>query len=56
MKKSEQYTRAMMSVIDDGRITPVSRLEILETLMSERNIARMIEEHEAERAEEDDDE
>ncbi len=54
MKKSEQYEMAMVSVVDDERIPTRTKLEILETLMSERNIARMIEEREAERAKEAD--
>lgn len=53
MKKSEQYDVAMCTVIENGRISTLEKLEILDTLMSERNIARMIEEREAAREKED---
>ena len=49
MKKSEQYSIAMKAVIDDRTIVTAEKIEILATLMSEQNIARMIEEREAEK-------
>lgn len=49
MKKSDHYNIAMKAVIDDRDILTAAKIEVLETLMSERNIARMIEEREAEK-------
>lgn len=52
MKKSDHFEIAMKAVIDDRDILVAAKIEILATLMSERDIALMIEKREAERAEE----
>lgn len=39
MKKSEQYTRAMLAVLDDQRLSPMGKLEVLESLMEDRRVA-----------------
>jgi hypothetical protein len=52
MKKSEHFEIAMKAIIDNRAITVSDKIEVLATLMSERNIALMIEEREAERAKE----
>jgi hypothetical protein len=46
MKKSEQYGVAMCTVIENGRISTLEKLEILETLMAEKRMAEMLEERE----------
>lgn len=40
MKKSEQYTVAMLAVLKDICLSDSDKLEVIETLMSERGIAR----------------
>lgn len=44
MKKSEQYTVAMLAVLKDISISDVKKLEIIETLMADRGLARYSEE------------
>lgn len=46
MKKSEIYTVAMCSVIEDRTITPIHKLEIIERLMADRQLAEMCEKNE----------
>lgn len=46
MKKSEQYTLAMASVIRDARLSMDETLDILETLMDDRKVARYSEKRE----------
>ena len=48
MKKSEIYTVAMCSVIEDRNITPIHKLEIIERLMQDKSIATLVEEKEEE--------
>ena len=45
MKKSEQYTLSMEAILD-SEYTNSIRLEILETLMEDRKMARFVEEQE----------
>lgn len=51
MKKSDQYYEAMKSVIRDSNRNLDDKLEILETLMSDRSSAQFSERMDAERAE-----
>jgi hypothetical protein len=53
MKKSEIYTVAMCSVIEDRNITPIRKLEIIERLMQDKSIAKLVEEKEEEKEEEE---
>lgn len=39
MKRSEQYTKAMLAVLDDQRFSPWVKLEVLESLMEDRRVA-----------------
>ena len=44
MKKSEMYTDAMLAVIENARISAEDKLDIIERLMTDRNLARWNEE------------
>ena len=46
MKKSEIYKKAQMSVLHDGRLQDSDALEILRVLMSEEDVAKLLEEKE----------
>lgn len=48
MKKSEIYTVAMCSVIEDRTIAPIHKLEIIERLMQDKGIAELVEKREEE--------
>ena len=39
MRKSEQYKAAMLAVMEDVLIAPSDKLEIIETLMTDRRLA-----------------
>lgn len=51
MKKSEHYYEAMRAVLSDGMHSIDEKIEILETLMSDRSSALFSERMDAERAE-----
>lgn len=40
MKKSEQYTVAMLAVLKDICLSDSDKLEVIETLMSQRGMAQ----------------
>lgn len=48
MKKSEQYQIAIMAVLLTSYLRPADKLEIIETLMMEKRLARLSEEREGE--------
>ena len=51
MKKSEIYTRAMKAVLKDSTLAVSEQLDIIETLLADRNVARWSEKQEAEKEE-----
>lgn len=46
MKKSEIYYEAALAVIDDDTLIAPQKLEIIELLIVDKNIAEMVEEQE----------
>ena len=44
MRKSEQYQAAALAVLDHELISPLAKVEIIATLMSDRNMALYTEE------------
>lgn len=44
MKKSEIYTEAILAVIEDKRISSEDKLEIIEQLITDKNLALWSEE------------
>ena len=55
MKKSEMYTVAMCSVIEDRNITPIHKLEIIKNLMADKQLAEWSERNDEEKKAEEDD-
>lgn len=53
MKKSEMYHMLMLIVVGDQNICAKDKLEIVERLMADKQMALMVEEYEAKKAEED---
>lgn len=50
MKKSDQYTIAMMAVVDNPNILTAAKIEVLETLMADKRMAEYGEEAEKDAA------
>ena len=48
MNKSEKYTYAMLAVVE-SKLDPTVKLEVLELLSDNRNVAKWCEEQEAEK-------
>ena len=51
MKKSAIYTLAMLAVLRDEQTPATVQLDIIETLLADRNVARWSEKQEAEKEE-----
>ena len=49
MKKSERYQVAMIAVLSNNAIMPTDKLEIIETLMADKNVAEWSEKQEEEK-------
>ena len=50
MNKSLQYTEAMHAVLVTDGLTNSAKLEILDTLMQDKRMAEVLEQHNAEKA------
>ncbi len=46
MKKSEIYKEAILAVLDDDTLVAPMKFEIVEQLMHDRSIAKLVEENE----------
>lgn len=51
MKKSVVYTLAMLAVVKDEQISDTVKLDVIETLLADRSVARWSEEQEAKKKE-----
>lgn len=46
MKKSEIYTKALVAVLGSSDFTAAEKLEVVEQLMTDRNVAKYVDEAE----------
>lgn len=49
MKKSVIYYEAILAVLDDDTLVAPQKFDIVEQLMTDRNLAKLVEEHEEEK-------